>query len=263
MSNKLQRVWSLTGAFRRSVGSSPALSPDICTEGDLVAMARKGGFGYFTNYIDQREVKRRSFAAAIAHLKVELSGATVLDVGPGTGDSLDVARELGARSTQAIDSEPYFVRLALLRGHCAWLRDCTLIEDGRYFPPEVTGATLVWCKGALNCSEVNRARSWGSRAMLTRIRKGFCFQRWIRELQSLVAPSGTLVFVPAVDRRPTKICDPSYPIETYHYIDDPDAWDASFYASVLRAAEFESVKNIPYVNHPLAFPTAWVWRRRA
>lgn len=263
MLNNLQQFLSPTVAFRRRVGFSPALSSDICTESDLVATARKNGFDYFTNYYEQRTAKRRSFAAAVSHLDVELSGATALDVGPGTGDALDVARELGARSTQAIDSEPYFVRLALLRGHCAWLRDDTLSEGGRYFPREVNGANLVWCKGALNCSTVNSARSFGSRLMLADIRKGFRFQRWLQELKSLLAPRGLCVFVPAVDRRQIPISDPSYPLETYHYVDDVVAWDGSFYASVLRAAEFESVKDIPYVNHPQAFPTAWVYRRPA
>jgi hypothetical protein len=155
------------------------------------------------------------------------------------------------------------VRLALLRGHCAWLRDYTLSEGGRYFPLEVNGLDLVWCKGALNCSAVNAARSFGSRQMLSYILRGFRFERWLEELKSLLAPRGHCVFVPAVDRRLAPISDPSYPLETYHYVDDVVAWDGSFYASVLRAAGFESVKDIPYVNHPQAFPTAWVYRRRA
>jgi len=246
---------------QRDPCASPAFCEAFRDEHSLVRCAQKHGFDYFLNYYGQQAIKRHQFEVACGALDIPLSGRRLLDIGPGTGDSLCVARERGAVATFAVDVEPFFVRLALLRGHAAFLKDYrSRCVRGLYFPIEVRGVDVIWCKGALNCSQVNTSQRIG-RQMFRDWLVGFDFTDWVAQAVALLNPGGVFVFVPAVDRRQTKIVDLHYPLETFHWIEDVDEWRRSFFADVLAQFGFKPVDNIPHLTHPRAFPMAWILRR--
>ena len=237
----------------------PAFSPAICSEEELFKLADRNKNTYFSNYYGERDIKRQQFISAISHLKIDLNNKVVLDLGPGTGDSLEVAKEMGAARCMAVDSDPYFVKLQLLRGHQAYLKDYTRKAiSGGYFPPEAHGADFIWCKGALNCVDVNKGRSIGTR-MAKDIIKRFNFASWVREMKSLLNAEGSILFLPAVERKDKQIVDPDYPIKTYYWIEDEEAWDRSYFATILESEGFKQIKDIPHFNQPLAFPTAYIY----
>jgi len=108
----------------------------------IIWVGKKNNFTYFTNYY--AENKRNQSLSAINHIAINIKGKSVLDIGPGAGDSLEVAKSLGASRCLEIDSEPYFIKLVLLRGHQAYLKDYTM-RSGKngYFPQEVAGVDFI------------------------------------------------------------------------------------------------------------------------
>lgn len=188
-----------------------------------------------------------------------------MDIGPGTGDSLLAARKLGASRTMCVDSNPYFVKIALLRGHQAYLKDYTFrrsafTSHGKFFPCEVAGVDFIWSKGAINCEYVNQGTKIGAHWLKNQI-KGFCFRAWVIEMKSLLNKGGQILFMPAVNRKTEQIVDEDYPIVTNYWVDDVDEWDTSYYAKILLNEGFTFVKNIAKYNHPQAFPTAFLYQK--
>lgn len=232
----------------------------INNEADLVKLAEERNFNYFNNYYKERDHKRVSFRNAISHLNINLNGKVFLDIGPGTGDSLDVAKEMGAARCMAVDMEPFFIKLLLLRGYQAYLKNYTTSRLTRgFFPAEVGGVDFIWSKGALNCVDVNNGAKNIVRKSKDHI-KGFDFNKWIIEMKSMLNPGGAILFMPAVGLRKEKLIDKKYPLTTYYYVDDVESWDKSFFSKILIKNEFSLIKDIPKYNHPKAFPTAFLYR---
>ena len=110
----------------------------IQNEKELVELAKKQNFNYFLNYYNEKKFKRISFQNALSNLKIDLKNKVILDIGPGTGDTLEVAKELGASRCMAVDMEPFFVKFLILKGYQVFYKNYTVSRyNGRYFPIEV------------------------------------------------------------------------------------------------------------------------------
>lgn len=162
----------------------------------------------FQAFADARQPGRFRVEARIDHIKrgiaealldgygLDVAGRRVLDVGPGLGQFLDVARERGAL-TVGFDYDPYIVRWLQLRGHIAvhgnLLRSVAALQ-GQLFE-------LVNLDGAMIADFFNLVGQGRLRSVLAR-------------LESLTAPGGTILIRPFFEvfgpQRTRRIADPQH-----------------------------------------------------
>ena len=115
---------------------------NVNSESDLLSLAEDLNIRYFTHYYPQQEIKENQFQAALDYLQIDIANKSIIDIGPGTGDSLQLAKKLGATKTVALDVNPFFVKLALIRGHSSYMKNYTVSRDRlgkrvKFFPPEI------------------------------------------------------------------------------------------------------------------------------
>lgn len=217
--------------------------------------AKELGFTYFLDYDHQIPTKRREFLAAVNYFGQDLRGRVVLDVGPGTADSLDFAKELGASETLFIEEEPFFVRFATLKGHVGVEKNYTYDP---FFPREwKEKIDFLYTKGSINCEWVNeqqRLRDSGDPAGY------FDFDAWIRSLLNLMEPrSGSAILVPAMSLQASRIVDATYDLDTYYWCPDVARYRESFFCTTLVAHGFQIVENVQGFTQEKAFPFAFYY----
>jgi SAM-dependent methyltransferase len=218
---------------------------------ELVQLANEEDFRYFSHYAKFSAEKKREFFTALAALDIKIKDKNVLDLGPGTGDALDAAVELGAKKTYFVDQEPFFWRYSILKGHHGWLQHYMVKP---YFPPELRGAVdFIWSKGSINCAQVNDAASFGLEQMKFKL-KGFSFPRWVRELKALLAPGGSALLMPAMGYQQGTVYDAVYKTHHHWWCPDRDRFMESYFVRTLFDEGFKPVTDIPYFNEPNSFP---------
>jgi hypothetical protein len=212
-------------------------------------------YTYFTDYDAQIETKRREFRSAIKYFDLKLEGARVLDIGPGTADSLDMAREMGASKTLFIEEEPFFVKFAEFKGHSGVMKNYTFAPhfDGL----ERSSIDLIYTKGSINCEWVNmqeRLRQEGH------IDHYFKFDEWLDEMITLLDPDkGRVILMPAMDKQNTRVIDHEYDLDTYYWCPDKEAYRNSYFSQTLIAKGFQVFEEIPGFTQPKAFPLAFYY----
>lgn len=213
------------------------------------AVAREMGYTYFLDYDAQIETKRREFRSALEHFGVSVAGKSVLDVGPGTADSLDCAQEMGAAETLFVEGEPFFVKFAEIKGHRGWATDYTAEP---FFPAALRHAVdVIYTKGSINCVWVNEQHASSGR---------FDFPKWVDALKTLLKPGGEMILMPAMGRQEERIIDPEYDLDTYYWCADVDAYRQSHFVQTLVDKGFEVVEKVPGFTQPKAFPLAFHYK---
>ena len=226
----------------------------------LVDLAIQNKNFYFTNYFNEQDIKRNQFRIPIDHLGIQIKDKIILDIGPGTGDSLIEAISMGAKKVLAVDNNPYFTKLQILRGVHTYYKNYTRkdIITGRYFPIELSGVDFIWSKGAMNGPQINKDQNT-LKGKFRNIFKMFNFSDWVDEVISLLNANGKILFMPAPTKQEKYIEDKNYPISTDYWVPDVEQFDNSYFANVLLSKGFKQIKGIEKYNHPLAFPTAYLY----
>lgn len=237
---------------------------NVNSESDLLSLAEDLNIRYFTHYYPQQEIKENQFQAALDYLQIDIANKSIIDIGPGTGDSLQLAKKLGATKTVALDVNPFFVKLALIRGHSSYMKNYTVSRDRlgkrvKFFPPEIENYDFVYSKGSLNCDLVNQGRGFGVRKAIDLI-KGFDFQSWVDEFKSLVKSGGDGLFIPAPPKQDEWFEDTSYPIKTDYWVRDAEEWENSYFSKILIDSGFTVISEIPGLTHEKAFPRAYHYK---
>jgi len=106
-----------------------------------------------TGYLELTpEKRRRIFLSLFDYLKIDFRGLHVLDLGPGSGESLDIAKERGAASTTFIDRDELIYNHCIEKGHTGHLMD----YGSKELLTLPNNYDLVICRGALNADQWNR-----------------------------------------------------------------------------------------------------------
>lgn len=132
-------------------------------------------YGYLLG-VDKREI----FLSLFDHLNLNFMGKRVLDMGPGTGDALDIARERGAVSTHFIDRDPLLFRYCENKGHSGYICDWGTSQIHAI----ANSFDIIICKGSLNADQWNRGG----------------FEIPFSELLGWMGRSGTVIITPTFDR---------------------------------------------------------------
>lgn len=217
--------------------------------------AEKNGFTYFLNYAKQQEAKRRQFRSAVDLSGHNLNCASVLDIGPGTSDSLDVALELGASHTTFIDEEPYFYHYGRVKGHSGVLGNYYLRP---FFPGEWRGKfDFIYTKGSINCGWVDQQNLWRRNL---HIRGYFDFESWVDSVIGMLRSGGCIVLLPSMPRQKEEIFDDAYDLRTFYYCPDVEEYRRSFFVRTLVSKGFRTHDRIDGLTQEKAFPLAFVYR---
>jgi len=98
--------------------------------------------------------KKAVFEKLYDHFNINFVNKSVLDLGPGTGESLDVAKNRGAVKMEFIDRDILIFRYNELKGYNGCLFDYTTPSVNQYN----TKHDIIISKGAFNSSLLNEHR---------------------------------------------------------------------------------------------------------
>jgi hypothetical protein len=135
----------------------------------------------FLRYRGVAAEKRQDFASVLDALDLDLSGKSILDIGPAHGDSLDVAHERGAALIEFVEFEPFFYKHNELKPYASGYkidhrRKLATLPPGRF--------DLIWCKGGF------------SPDFFVRFGALFPLSRWLNEVERLARSNATLLICP-------------------------------------------------------------------
>ncbi len=150
----------------------------------VVAVA---GDSTFEGYEQWDPVSRRDFSAVLDTLGIDLKGKSFLDIGPGYGSALDVARERNAARTEFVDYDPFVCAFNKLKGHFGQRLDVRR-NLSMLYPRKFD---FIWLKATFSADRfLARDSRLAIRSMYPRL------EQILREIDALLAPGGTVVFCP-------------------------------------------------------------------
>lgn len=90
--------------------------------------------------------KRLDFQAVVEKLQLSLKAKSVLDIGPGYGDTLDICHECGAKNIHFIEYDPFFYTYNRLKKFTKGYRinhlwKLRMLESSKY--------DLIWSRGSI------------------------------------------------------------------------------------------------------------------
>jgi len=134
-------------------------------------------------------LNRREFCTVLDSVEIDLRGRSFLDIGPGYGSTLDIARERGASLIEFVDYNPFMFTFNRLKGFKGYNLDArrhlTRLRSQTY--------DLIWLKGTFSADRL---------ILVDRFPVLSCV-RWypklgglLDQIEQLAAPSGQIVFCP-------------------------------------------------------------------
>jgi len=200
----------------------------------LLEYARKKGYHTYLSYNRSKEAMLNGFKSLYKVLNIDFKNASFLDLGPGYGDSMDLALEMGAKTIEFVDYDPYIVAFNILKGYNGYLLNY-LVGKG-LTPLYPKKYDIILSKGSINADKFNRKEN------------GFIiFTKWIEQVENLATDNGQIIICPTFDRG-----EEVY-MGSYHVCKDPEAFKKSWFSQVLNDNRYE-IRYIENFNNPLRYP---------
>ena len=142
----------------------------------------------FKEYEGWNQISRVEFSAAMDSLGIDLRGRSFLDIGPGYGASLDVARERGATTVDFIDYDPFVCTFNRLKGFTAIKLDArkNLEKTG------LRKYDVIWIKATFSADKfIKRERS-----LIPLLQRYPRLKSLLDRINDLAAPQGRIIFCP-------------------------------------------------------------------
>jgi hypothetical protein len=139
----------------------------------------------FLAYQNASTNKRAQFAAVLEKIGVEPRNLSMLDLGPGYGDTLDVWNEQGGKAAAFTEIDPFFFTHNRLKGFCQsfplnHLWKLSRLPTGSY--------DLIWCKGSIVADDAILSEKLPI--------KTWRFTNWLTQLERLATRSAHVVLCP-------------------------------------------------------------------
>jgi hypothetical protein len=163
----------------------------------------------FLAYKARSQTKRIVFQTIIDHLKIDLKGKDLLDMGPAYGDFLDVSFENGAKRLDCTDIHPIFITYNKLKPHVANSYSFNNLTEYQKMPEKTYD--IIWNYGALNADrfisidEIKNIRMLlKSKTPYKRFifttnflkRKNLNLEDWIKNIERLGKKGCTMIICP-------------------------------------------------------------------
>ena len=147
------------------------------------------GDSTFQRYEQWDPVSRRDFSAVLDALGIDLCGKRFLDIGPGYGSALDVARERKAARADFVDYDPFVCTFNKLKGHSGHRldvrRNLSLLYPQKF--------DFIWLKATFSADRFLDRDSKGWLAIFSTYPP---LEKVLLEVDALLAPGATVVFCP-------------------------------------------------------------------
>lgn len=181
--------------------------------------------------------QRAKFSPLIEYLGKDLQGRSLLDIGPGFGELLDLAAETGA-ITAFVDIDPAFAALNALKGHKPFILD--YLKTDALSGIGSTRFDYVVSRGALNADQLNRQEpgvvSW---------------PRFLDSVEKVWSGKGAIIINPTFDRGE----DPKH----YYQCRDREKLIASGFSQEMLRRGYEMVA-VEQFNDPAYHPVSFIKR---
>lgn len=138
-------------------------------------------YGYL-NWAEADKIK--IFAKIYDALKIDFKGKSVIDIGPGSGESLIEARNRGAAKLSFLDRDAMITRYCELLGFNAIFTDYSYGLANKTIVETTGKHDIVFCKGAVNADYINQ-----------HINSGDIVAQWLYEITGEVC-----IFIPTWEK---------------------------------------------------------------
>lgn len=173
-------------------------------------------------------------------MHIDFRGASFLDLGPGYGYALDLARESGAAKAEFVDYDPYIVIMNTLKGFKGYRLNYMIGKGLNSLYPRKYD--IILSKGSINGDEFNR-REPGI----------IPFPRWLDQLENVASNNAHIVICPTFDR------GEEMDGASYYVCSDPKAFRESWFSKVLLDRGYEII-FINGFNEQKRFPFTYYKR---
>jgi hypothetical protein len=164
----------------------------ISTMGEFKSLLSQVDNSIFAGYEAWDPISRRDISAVLDALAIDVGGQRFLDVGPGYGSALDVARERGASAVEFVDYDPFVCAFNRIKGHKGWCIDVrtklSSISPRKY--------DFIWLKATFSANRfIDKDRGLGMLGFY-RYPK---LETILADVDLLLAQGGSAVFCPHWD----------------------------------------------------------------
>lgn len=164
---------------------------------ELIDYAKERNETYFLEHIEQwkdymnrpRISRPQHYVSLFDYLKLDLSNKDALELGPGWGAFLQVARDSGARIIDFIDYNPYVYTYNRLNEFHGIIND---YYKNNAFKAVNSKYDLIVSRGSISVDRFERQFN-GSRFRL------ISFPKWLKRLEDLCNLGGTIIISPTYD----------------------------------------------------------------
>lgn len=218
---------------------------------DLYEKARKHNEHKYLEYLEQTKAQGLKTArTVIQELNLCLEGKAILELGPGYGHFLNVAKERGAKNTFFLDYNPYIHRLNQLHGHVGFRHD--YLPTNAFRPLGNQRFDIIFCRGSINADRFNREfQKLQQLSPIKRFvfrRRRLTFRAWLNRLQNYLTPYGKIILCPTYDQTD----------EDIQPCQDPEAMKVSYFSTTLLEQNYAIVEDIDGFTDPTFFPFTYV-----
>jgi hypothetical protein len=165
---------------------------------ELIVYAEERKETGFLEYIEHREdylnrprtSRPIHYISLFNHLEIDLLDKSVLELGPGWGILLEVARDARAQKIDFIDYNPYVYTYNRLNGFNGIVNDYYMSNAFNGITDEYD---VIVSRGSVNVDRFERQFDYSGRRLIS-------YPEWLRRLERLCKHSGTLIISPTYDR---------------------------------------------------------------
>lgn len=153
---------------------------------DLEDYAKKHKI-YLERYIKYFPEGLVIFKSLVKELQLDLNGLSVLDIGPGVGTFMEVAKMKGASNIEFVDYDPVFIKYLELKGYKGYYIN--------YMYPNGFGAILqnrydfILSKGSIHGDRFNDLIKNPNRRRIS-------LDKWLNQVESMLNPGGQIIITP-------------------------------------------------------------------
>ena len=197
---------------------------------EFLDFTKKRGHYAYLSHSGSREKIRDVFESLYEALNIGFKDSSFLDLGPGYGDSLDLARERGAKTVEFVEYNPYLMAFNVLKGFRGYMLN--YIVGNGLTPLYPKKYDVILSKGSINADRFNRKEA------------GFIsLPEWIKHVENLSSPSGHMIICPSFDRGTETY------MGSYHVCKDPETFKQSWFSQVLQENGYKII-YVEKFNNP-------------